>query len=76
MHACPITEEGRTFFDSNHENVTAVINPEEGGGARLDSSQGSSQNQLPEEELDSTEAREFGDKFCEKTATGLSLIHI
>ena len=49
MHACPITEEGRNFFDLNDEKLIAVINPEEGDGAGLANSQGSSQNQLPEE---------------------------
>ena len=69
LHACPITEEGRTFFYLNHEKLIAVINPEDGDGAGLASSQGSNQNELPEEELDSMEAREFGEKLCEKTAT-------
>ena len=62
LHACPITEEGRTFFDLNDEKIIAVINPEEGDGAGLASSQGINQNKLPEEELDSMEAREFGEK--------------
>ena len=68
MHACPITDEGRTFFDLNDENLIALIN-QEGDGAGLASSQGSSQNELPEEESDSLEAREFGGKLCEKSAT-------
>ena len=52
----------------NDEKLIAVINPE-GDGAGLASSQGSHQNELPEEELDSMEAREFGEKLCEKTVT-------
>ena len=68
LHACPITEEGRTFFDLNDEKLIAVINPE-GDGAGLACSQSSNQNALPEEELDSMKAREFGEKLCEKTAT-------
>ena len=68
MHACPITEKGRTFVDLNDEKLIAVINPE-GDGAGLASSQGSNQNELPQEELGSMEAREFGEKTCEKTAT-------
>ena len=59
---------GRTFFDLNDEE-NAVINPEEGDGAGLASSQGSNQHELPEEELDSMGAREFGEILCEKTAT-------
>ena len=69
LHACPITKEGRNFFDLNDEKLMAVINPEEGDGAGLASSQGSNQNELPEEELDSMGAREFGEILCEKTAT-------
>ena len=67
LHACPITEKGRTFVDLNDEKLIAVINPE-GDGAGIASSQGSIQNELPEEELDSVESREFGEKLCEKTA--------
>ena len=44
----------------NDEKLIAVINPEEGDSAGLASSQGSNQNELPEEELDSMEARKFG----------------
>ena len=66
MHACPITEEGRTFFDSNHENVTAVINPEEGYSAGLVGSQGSNQNELPREELDSMELANSEKKYARK----------
>ena len=69
MHACPITEEGRTLFDLNDEKLIAVINSEKGDGAGLASSQGSNQNELPAEELDSMEAREFIEKLCEETAT-------
>ena len=68
MHACPIREEGRTFLDLNDEKLTTVINPE-GDGAGLASIQGNNNNELPEEDLDSMEAREFGEKLCEKTAT-------
>ena len=50
------------------EVLIAVINPE-GDGAGLVSSQGSNQNEHPEEELDNMEAREFGEKLCENTAT-------
>ena len=60
LHACPITEKGRIFFDLNDEKLIAVINREEGDGAGFASIQGSSQNELPEEGLDSIEAREFG----------------
>ena len=59
LHACPITEAARTFFDLNEEKLIAVINPEDGNGAGLASRQGSNQNELPKEELDSMEAREF-----------------
>ena len=58
---------GRKDFDVNDEKFIAVINPEEGDGAGLASSQGRSQNQLPEEDLDSMEAHAFGEKLCEKT---------
>ena len=68
MHACPITEGAITFFDLNDEKLIAVTNLE-GDGAGLASSQGSSENVIPEEELDSMEAREFGEKLREKTAT-------
>ena len=40
LRACPITEEGRTFFDLNDEKLIAVVNPEAGDGAGLASSQG------------------------------------
>ena len=49
----------------NDEKLIAVINPE-GDGAGLASSQGSNQNELPEEELDSMDAREFGEKYARK----------
>ena len=68
LHACPITEGAITFFDLNDEKLIAVTNLE-GDGAGLASSQGSSENVIPEEELDSMEAREFGEKLREKTAT-------
>ena len=61
MHACPTTDEGRTFFDLNDETLIAVINREEGDGAGLASNQGSSQNELPEEGLYIMEALEFGE---------------
>ena len=69
LHACPIIEKGRNFFDFNDEKIIGIINPEEGDGAGLASSQGSNQNELPEEELDGMEAREFGEKLCVKTGT-------
>ena len=53
----------------NEEKLIAVINREYDDGAGLASSQGSNQNELPEEELDRMEAREFGETLCEKTAT-------
>ena len=53
----------------NEEKLIAVINREYDDGAGLASSQGSNQNELPEEELDYMEDREFGEKLCEKTAT-------
>ena len=53
----------------NEEKLIAVINREYDDGAGLASSQGSNQNELPEEELDSMEARQFGEKLCEKKAT-------
>ena len=33
LHACPKTEEGRTFFDLNDEKLIAVINRENDDGA-------------------------------------------
>ena len=51
----------------NDEKVIAVINPE-GNGTGSAVSQGNNQHELPEEELDSMEARKFGEKLCEKTA--------
>ena len=66
LHACPITGEARTFFDLNDGKLIAVINPEEGDCAGLASSQGSNQNELPEEELDSMEARNFGENYARK----------
>ena len=63
--ACMPNNRGRTFFDLNDEE-NAVINPEEGDGAGLASSQGSNQHELPEEELDSMDAREFGEKYARK----------
>ena len=50
------------------QKLIAVINPDEGDGAGLASNQGSNRNELPEEGLDSMEAREFSEKLCEKTA--------
>ena len=52
----------------NDEKVIAVINPE-GNGTGSAVSQGNNQHELPEEELDSMGAREFGEILCEKTAT-------
>ena len=52
----------------NDEKVIAVINPE-GNGTGSAVSQGNNQHELPEEELDSMEAREFGEKLCDKNAT-------
>ena len=63
LHACPITEEGRTFFDLNDEKLIAVINPEEGDGAGLACSQSSNQNELPEDELDSYRSSRIRRKF-------------
>ena len=41
---CMPNNRGRTFFDLNDEKLVAVINPQEGDGAGLASSQGNNQN--------------------------------
>ena len=53
----------------NDEQLIAVMHPEECDGAGLASSQGNNNNEIPEEEWNSMEAREFGQKLCEKTET-------
>ena len=65
LHACPITEEGRSFFDIKDEKLVGSISPE-GDGAGSASNQGSNHNELPEEEFDSTEARGFGKQCARK----------
>ncbi len=69
LHACPLTEEGRLLLGMKNMQSVGVIDPiEEGSSAGV---AGSSENhdELPEEDLDSMEAREFGEKLCEKTAS-------
>ena len=72
LHACPITEEGRSLLGLVGKQTISVINPEdEGGRAGVVGNPDPSDNneELPEEEIDSIEAREFGEKLCEKTAS-------
>ena len=54
--------------------MVAVINPEEGSGAGVASSQNqmTADEELLEEELHSMEARKFGERLCEKTASDWS----
>ena len=71
LHACPMKEEGIDLLGLKEKSLVAVNNPEdEGSGAGLASSQdnGDNNGELPEMELDSMEAREFGERLCEKTA--------
>ena len=55
-------------------NGSRDSNPEEGSGAGAASSQNqiTANEELPEEELDSMEARKFGERLCEKTASDWS----
>ena len=53
------------------KSLVAVINPEdEGSDAGLAGNQdnGNNNGELPEEEFDSMEAREFGERQCQKAA--------
>ena len=72
LHACPITEEERFVLGLIEKQTISVINPEDGrGSAGVAGNPGPTDNneELPEEEFDSIEAREFGEKLCEKTAS-------
>ena len=71
LHACPLTKEGRLLLGMKELQQVGVIDPiEEGSSAGVADNSGSGKNmgELPQEELDSSEAREFGEKLCEKTA--------
>ena len=72
LHACPITEEERSLLGLVGKQNISVINPEdEGGSAGVVGNPDPTDNneELPEEEIDSIEAREFIEKLCEKTAS-------
>ena len=74
LHACAMTEEGQEFLSLDTKPIVAVINPEEDNDsvARLACSQNQNNEELPEEELDSEEARQFGEKLCERSASDWS----
>ena len=59
LHACPMTEERQRFLGLRENHMVAVINPLEGSGTGVASSQNqvTANEELPEEELDSIEAR-------------------
>ena len=72
LHACPIIEEGRYLLGLIDKQTITVINAEdEGGSAGVAGSHHPTDDneELPQEELDGIEAREFGEKWCEKTAS-------
>ena len=69
IHACAMTEEGQEFLSLDKKQIVAVINPEEDidSVAGLAGSQNQNNNEeLPEEEVDSEEARQFGERNCAK----------
>ena len=71
LHACPITEKGRSLLDLIEKQTISVIHPEDVGGSVgvAGNLNPTDNNELPEEEFDSIAAREFGEKLCEKTAS-------
>ena len=71
LHACPLTKEGRLLLGmKNMQNAGVIDLIEEGSSAGVADTSGSrnSNEELPGEEMDTLEAREFGEKICEKTA--------
>ena len=71
LHARPLTKEGRLFLGMKKTQQVGVIDPiEEGSSAGVADNSGSGKNmeELPQEEIGRLEAREFGEKKCEKTA--------
>ena len=69
LHACPTTEEIRSLLGLIGKQTISVNDPEdEGGSTGVAGSPDPTDNneELPEEELDSIEAREFGEKLCER----------
>ena len=63
---CMPNNRGRKDFDLKDKKLIAVINPEEGYSAGLVGSQGSNQNELPREELDSMELANSEKKYARK----------
>ena len=66
LHACPMTEEGQRLLGLKENQQVAVIDSQ---------SQDSDGEELPEEEMDSKEAREFGERLCERKVSDWSIAH-